>query len=98
MIGYNAKENELIASIIITWGSKICMIINALATSMCISIVPFIVSNYVKKNNKELNRKINQAISTIIYIALPLSLFIVIFSRPVYYIFYGTNEGGIRDF
>lgn len=94
IIGYNAKENELIASIIITWGSKICMIINALATSMCISIVPFIVSSYVKKNNKELNNKINQAISTILYIALPLSLFIVIFSRPVYYIFYGVNNYG----
>ena len=94
MIGYTAKDNEVIASIIITWGSKICMIINALATSMCISIIPFIVSSYVKKNNKELNRKINQAISTILYVALPLSLFIVIFSRPVYYIFYGTNNYG----
>ena len=96
MIGYPAKESELIASIIITWGSKICMIINALATGMCMSIIPFIVNSYVKNDYKELNRKINQAVNTILYIAIPLSLFIIIYSRPVYYIFYGTNHYGFN--
>ena len=94
MIGYPAENCELIASIIITWGSKICMIINALATGMCMSIIPFIVNSYVKKDNKELNKKINQAINTILYIAVPLTLFIIIFSKPVYYIFYGTSIYG----
>lgn len=96
MIGYSADKVEFIASIIITWGSKICMIINALATGMCMSIIPFIVNSYVKKDNKELNRKINQAINTILYIAVPLTLFIIIYSRPVYYIFYGANTYGFN--
>ena len=94
IIGYDSETTETIASIIITWGSKICMIINALATGMCISIIPFIVSSYVKNNNKELNKKINQALSIIFYIALPLSIFIVIFSDPVYYVFFGKNTYG----
>ena len=94
MIGYTAYDSELIGSIIITWGSKICMIINALATGMCISIIPFIVSSYVKKDNKQLNNKINQAINTILYISVPLSIFIIIFSKPIYFIFYGINNYG----
>lgn len=94
IIGYTAYDCELIGSIIITWGSKICMLINALATGMCISIIPFIVNSYVKKDKKELNLKINQAINTILYISVPLALYIIIFSKPVYYIFYGNSEYG----
>lgn len=94
IIGYPAYKCELIGSIIITWGSKICMLINALATGMCISIIPFIVNSYVKKDIKELNFKVNQAINTILFIAIPLAIYIIIFSKPVYYIFYGNSEYG----
>ena len=94
IIGYPAYKCELIGSIIITWGSKICMLINALATGMCISIIPFIVNSYVKNNIKELNFKVNQAINTILFISIPLAIYIIIFSKPVYYIFYGNSEYG----
>ena len=94
MIGYNAKECEYIASVVVTWGPKICMVINALAIGLCASIIPFIVSSYVDKNTKELNRKFNQAINTILFVGLPLAAFIIIFSKEAYYIFYGMSKYG----
>lgn len=94
MIGYSAKDCEYIASIIVTWTPKICMIINALATGLCTSIIPFVVSSFVKKDFKALNEKFNQAVNTILFISIPLSVFLIIFSKQVYYIFYGDSIYG----
>lgn len=93
-IEYDAKTCEFLASIIVTWAPKICMIINALAIGLCTSIIPFIVSNYVENNKSELNNKFNQAINIINYVGIPLALFITVFSREIYYIFYGYNDYG----
>jgi len=94
MIGYSASESEILGSIVITWAPKICMLINSLAIGLCASIIPFIVEAHTKKNHKELNRKFNQAINTILFVGIPLSVFIISFSEPVYYIFYGASEYG----
>lgn len=94
MIGFDAKKSEIIASIVVTWGPKICMVINALATGLCASIIPFIVSSYVKNDTKELNKKFNQAINTIIFVGIPLAAFISVFSKEAYYIFYGESVYG----
>jgi len=94
MVGYSAKESEVLGSIVITWAPKICMLINSLAIGLCASIIPFIVEAHTKKNNKELNRKFNQAINTILFVGIPLSIFIISFSEPIYYIFYGVSEYG----
>ena len=94
MIGYSASESEILGSIVITWAPKICMLINSLAIGLCASIIPFIVEAHTKKNHKELNRKFNQAINTILFVGIPLSIFIISFSEPVYYLFYGVSEYG----
>lgn len=94
MIGFDAKKCEIIASVVVTWGPKICMVINALATGLCASIIPFIVSSYVKNDTKELNKKFNQAINTIIFVGIPLAAFIAVFSKQAYYIFYGESIYG----
>lgn len=94
LAGFSGDKSELLASIVVTWGPKICMVINALAIGLCASIIPFIVSSYVKKDKKELNRKFNQAINTIIFVGIPLAAFIIVFSEPIYYIFYGYSKYG----
>jgi O-antigen/teichoic acid export membrane protein len=94
MIGYSASRSEYLASIIVTWTPKICMIINALAIGLCTSVIPFVVTSFTEKNFDELNRKFNQAINIILMISIPLSAYIVVFSEEVYRIFYGaSNEG-----
>ena len=94
MIGYSAEKSEYLASIVVTWTPKICMIINALATGLCTSVIPFIVTSYTEKNYTELNRKFNQAINIILAVSIPLSIFIIIFSDEEYRIFYGPSVEG----
>ena len=93
-IGYPDSEVEFIASAISTWSPKICMILNAVAMGMTMSLIPTIVSAYSKKDKNEVEGKINKAISMIIYISLPLMLGLIILAIPAWKIFYGTNPYG----
>ena len=94
MIGYSATKSEYLASIVVTWTPKICMIINALAIGLCTSVIPFIVTSFTEKNYDELNRKFNQAINIILTVSIPLSLFLIVYASEVYRIFYGTSKEG----
>ncbi len=94
-LGYSGHNAESISSIISTWGGKICIIISSISLGMSINIIPNIVNNYVKKNFKEVENKILKALNIIIYISLPLSIFISINSDNLYTLFYGYNEYGV---
>lgn len=94
MIGYTATKSEYLASVVVTWTPKICMIINALATGLCTSVIPFIVTSNTEKNYGELNKRFNQAINIILTVSIPLSAFIIIFSDEVYRVFYGPSVEG----
>ena len=93
-LGYTGSESELISSIISTWTPKICMIINAVAIGLSTSLIPHMVSSFVKKDITEANKKFNQAISIIIVSTLPLSVGIAYLSRPIYTLFYGYSLYG----
>ena len=94
MIGYSGSECEFFASVINTWGPKICTIITALAMGLCASVIPFVSEHYVKGNFRELNKKYNQAINTILYVSIPLALFLIINAGEVFRIFYGPSDPG----
>ena len=94
MIGYTATKSEYLASIVVTWTPKICMIINALAIGLCSSVIPFVVTSYTEKNYEELNRKFNQAINIILAVSIPMSAFLIVYSSEVYRIFYGESVEG----
>lgn len=91
---YTAEEVEFVASAISTWAPKICMIINAMAMGMTVSLIPTIVSAYTKKDKEEVTDKINKSISMVTYISLPLVLGLSILSTPVWHIFYGNSNYG----
>lgn len=93
-LGYTGSESELISSIISTWTPKICMIINAVAIGLSTSLIPHMVSSFVKKDMTEANKKFNQAISIIIVGTLPLSVGIAYLSTPIYTLFYGYSLYG----
>lgn len=93
-LGYTASESELISSIISTWTPKICMIINAVAMGLSTSLIPHMVSSFVKKDITDSNKKFNQAINIIIVSTLPLSVGLSFLSEPVYTLFYGENLYG----
>lgn len=93
-LGTDAKTVEFIASSISTWSPKICMIINAMAMGLTMSLIPNIVSSYTEKNWGEVGKKINQSISLVIFISLPLVLGLNLLSTSVWRVFYGFNSVG----
>jgi O-antigen/teichoic acid export membrane protein len=93
-LGMDANTVEFVASSISTWSPKICMVINAMAMGMTISLIPAIVSSYTEHNWSEVERKINQSISMVTYISLPLVLGLIILAVPVWRVFYGYSLVG----
>ena len=94
MIGFSAEKCELISSIVCTWAPKICMIISAISMGLITSLIPHIIESYTKKDYKASNSIFNQAISTIVVVALPLTVGIMILSSEVYHVFYGSSIYG----
>ena len=70
------------------------MIINSIAMGLTISIIPTIVSAKTKGDKEEVNRKVNQSISMVFFSSLPLATGLSILAKPVWTIFYNTNEYG----
>lgn len=93
-MNYSPQDVEFIASAISTWSPKICMIINAMAMGMTVSLIPTIVSAYTKKDMKEVNFKINKSISMVCYISIPLVLGLAVLATPVWQVFYNNNHYG----
>lgn len=93
-LGYSASDVEFITSSISTWCPKISMIINSIVLGMTMSLIPNIVSSYVKKDYKNVNLKINKALQIILYTSIPMTVGISILSAPIWTIFYNTNRYG----
>lgn len=95
-LGYSGKVAETIGSVMATWASKICLIVNAITFGLTINIIPHMSSSYVKKDYKAINNQFIKSIAMVIVIGLPMSVGISLLANEVYYIFYGASEyGGI---
>jgi len=95
---YNAVDIETISSIFTTWGHKINSIVTSIATGVAIALIPSISENRAQKNYKEINDKINKILMIFFYIALPIALFMSLFSREIWTIFYGESLYGPKVF
>lgn len=94
MIGFSTADAEFIQSAITTWSNKICMIISAFSMGMSVSLIPNIVSSFVKKNWKEVNEKINKAYQIILIISVPCAVGLSLLAKPVWRVFYGVSTYG----
>lgn len=94
LIGINGNTSELIASIICTWSPKICMIISAISMGLATSLIPHLIESFAKKDYKKSNEIFNQAVITMLVISLPLTVGIMILSKEIYYLFYGSSTYG----
>lgn len=93
-IGMNAQDIENISSIFTTWGHKLISIVTSIGTGITMSLVPTLVSAYVKKDTKEVDNQFNKALQILFFIILPISVFASVFAREIWNIFYGYNEFG----
>ena len=94
ILGFSALDAEFIQSAITTWSTKICMVISSFAMGMVVSLIPNIVSSFVKNDWSGVNDKMNKAYQIILSISIPCSVGICILSRPVWTIFYGESTYG----
>lgn len=91
---FDSDEIENIAAAIATWSPKICIIINAMAMGMTMSLVPTIVSSFAKKDYKNVERQINKTLSMIFFVSLPLSIGISVLSNSIWTLFYTPSAIG----
>ncbi len=93
-LGYAAIDVEMITSSIITYAPKINMIITSIATGMSVSLIPTIVSSYVKKDLNDVNDKLNKALQIILVISIPMAVGISLLSAPIWSLFYKVSTFG----
>ena len=94
-LGYSGNEVEEISSVISTWGMKICVLITSISLGISVNLIPNIVSDYIKGDKNSFESKVLKSISMVIYLSLPLSIFISLNSKYLYTLFYGYSEYGI---
>ncbi len=91
-LGIDGVSVDAINSVFTTWGVKINTIITSIATGLAISLVPNIAKYKQEKNKQEINNSFIKIMQIFLYIALPLAIFISIFNKEVWYIFFGREN------
>ncbi len=91
-LGYPIFEAESVISILTTWGSKLNVIVMAIASGMIVSLIPNIASSYVTKNYKDVRDKINEALQSLIFVVLPMTVGLSLISKPIWTVFFGSSS------
>lgn len=90
-LNYEIGEAETVMSILSTWGSKLNMIVAAIATGLLTSLIPNITSSFVKNNLSDVRSKINRSLQILLYITVPMTVGLSLLAIPVWTVFYGYN-------
>lgn len=90
-LSYPIHEAETVMSIFSTWGSKLNMIVAAIATGLVTSLIPNITSSFVKNNIVDVRSKINKALQILLFITVPMTLGLSLLARPIWTVFYGHS-------
>ena len=89
---FSVTDAETVMSSLTTWGSKLCMIVSAIATGLVVSLLPNITDSYVRKDQKTVTKYINNSYEMLLYLAIPMTLGLSFLAKPVWEIFY-SNHG-----
>lgn len=90
-LGYSAADVETISSIFTTWGNKLLSIVKAFATGLTISLIPSLVSCFLKKDQEGVNDYFNKTCQTLLLVITPITIFMSIFAKPIWEIFYSAD-------
>ncbi|MDD2490559.1 MAG: polysaccharide biosynthesis C-terminal domain-containing protein, partial [Bacilli bacterium] len=91
---YAVLEAETTISIILTWGSKLNMIVMAIATGLTTSMIPNITRSFVKKDLPDFRQKVNRSIQLLFFIAMPMTIGLSLLAEPIWTVFYGHSDVG----
>ena len=93
-LGFNAQDVETISSIFTTWGNKLVTVVKSFATGLTISLIPSLVNAYISKDMKRANYYYNKSLKVLLFIILPLTIFMSLFSKEIWTLFYGKSYYG----
>jgi len=91
-LGYKISDAESVISILTTWGSKLNVIVMAVASGMIVSLIPNIASSYVTKNYQDVRNKLNEALYSLIFVVLPMTVGLSLIAKPIWTVFFGTSS------
>lgn len=91
-LGYSINEAESVISILTTWGSKLNVIVMAVASGMIVSLIPNIASSFIVKNYEDVRNKINEALQSLIFVVLPMTVGLSLISKSIWTVFFGTSS------
>ena len=91
-LGFDASTTEFITSSVSAWAGKINMVVNAIAMGLTVSLIPNIVEAFTLKKWHLVESRLNKALQIIIVTCVPMVLGISLLSKPIWGIFYGTEE------
>lgn len=89
--GFNINDAEIVMSTLTTWGSKLCMVVTAIATGLVVSLLPHITDSYVRKDKKTVTKYVNQSYELLLYLAIPMTVGMSFLAKPIWEIFYGNH-------
>ena len=93
-LGYTGAEAEFVSSAMTTWGYKLNMIVNAIATGLTVSLIPNIVSAYTLGKNEKVSKILNKALQIALYVSVPAAMGLSFLASPVWTLFYGASSLG----
>lgn len=96
--GYSGTDASSIMNIVTTLGTKLNVIVMAIANGIVVSLLPSLTSDYVKGNIDAVTNKINKTLQIIIYLTIPMSVGLSFLAVPVWNIFYGNSLYGPKVF
>ena len=96
--GYSGTDASTIMNIVTTLGTKLNVIVMAIANGIVVSLLPSLTSDYVKGNIDAVKGKINKTLQIILYLTIPMAVGLSLLAIPVWTIFYGPSFYGPKVF
>ncbi len=96
--GYTVTDASNIMNIVTTLGTKLNVIVMAVANGIVVSLLPSLTSDNVRGDIDSVKRKINHTLQIILYITIPMSVGLSLLAEPVWNIFYGESFYGPKIF
>lgn len=91
-VGIDYDEAKLALGILQVNCNKIAAIPQVLTLGFSAGLVPYLTEALEKNDQKLMRSYINQILETVLFILVPLVIWLCVYARPVYYIMYGGNN------
>lgn len=94
-VGFDLETRKQIFTAITMQGEKLSTIPLVIATGFSVAVLPYLNESLEHRNFKKLRHQITDVISTVILVGVPLCMGIVLFTNPIFHIFFGNTAPDI---